>query len=498
MTARPLYARMLRLRHLTPGGLLCFVYLEGAFGLGILLALAELVTWWGILVLPASIAVMVKLNDVIAGVGARHPSRGTAGAAVRRDLAARAATAQAEPSRDTVDREDGGVHAASTDSEVYGAAHARGAADVRTAAGSRGLDGTHGENIRPDTAPRTAGPVGGRGPAGPRFAGQKVDPEPATELPATPRHGTVYGTASTASAPDTDGGDGVRPWGTAFPADPGTRPEHAVQDDWRLGGSWRSEGPDRDDSCAGGGGQADQSRTPAWSERTLPLRQTGSAGTGEPTWPGQVDRTPAPERSERTQPLPRADAASTGEPSRTAEWSERTQPLRNTGAAGTGEPSRTPEWSERTQPLRQAGAGRTGEPGRPGGVDGPGNPGRRPGVPSGRRSNESYRLPPLGQSASGGGRAPTSGGAPSARRAADGGLHRFPDQSAPRSGGFGGDRRPAGEAGRQVPGAGHGRRSAEAPGRRDGDVRIDPRSDAGRHSDTPQQRARQSATRRYE
>lgn len=68
---QPLYARMLRLRHLAPSGFLCFVYLEGAVALAILLALAELVSWWGVLVLPAVVAVMVKLNDVIAGMLAR-------------------------------------------------------------------------------------------------------------------------------------------------------------------------------------------------------------------------------------------------------------------------------------------------------------------------------------------------------------------------------------------------------------------------------------------
>ncbi|GIF07488.1 hypothetical protein Asi03nite_50260 [Actinoplanes siamensis] len=64
---RPLYARMLCLRHLTPGGLLCFVFLEGAISLGVLLALAELVSWWGVLVLPMAVAVMVKFNDLVAG-----------------------------------------------------------------------------------------------------------------------------------------------------------------------------------------------------------------------------------------------------------------------------------------------------------------------------------------------------------------------------------------------------------------------------------------------
>ena len=64
----PLYARMLRLRHLTPSGFLCFVFLEGAFALGVLLALAELVSWWGVVVLPITVAAMVKLNDLVAGV----------------------------------------------------------------------------------------------------------------------------------------------------------------------------------------------------------------------------------------------------------------------------------------------------------------------------------------------------------------------------------------------------------------------------------------------
>ena len=64
---QPLYARTLGLQHLTPSGFLCFAFLEGSIALGILLALAELVSWWGVLVLPATVAIMVKLNDVIAG-----------------------------------------------------------------------------------------------------------------------------------------------------------------------------------------------------------------------------------------------------------------------------------------------------------------------------------------------------------------------------------------------------------------------------------------------
>jgi hypothetical protein len=68
---QPLYARTLRLRHLAPSGFLCFMFLEGAVALGVLLALAELVSWWGVLVLPATVAGMVKLNDVFAGMLAR-------------------------------------------------------------------------------------------------------------------------------------------------------------------------------------------------------------------------------------------------------------------------------------------------------------------------------------------------------------------------------------------------------------------------------------------
>lgn len=63
---RPLYARLLGLRFVNPGGVLCFVFFEGAVALAVLLALAELVSWWAVPVLPLAVAVMVKLNDVVA------------------------------------------------------------------------------------------------------------------------------------------------------------------------------------------------------------------------------------------------------------------------------------------------------------------------------------------------------------------------------------------------------------------------------------------------
>ncbi|GIE29799.1 hypothetical protein Ait01nite_028440 [Actinoplanes italicus] len=75
---QPLYARVLRLRHLAPSGLLCFVFLEGAVVLGILLALAELVSWWGVIVLPITVALMVKFNDLVAGALTPRPAAGAA------------------------------------------------------------------------------------------------------------------------------------------------------------------------------------------------------------------------------------------------------------------------------------------------------------------------------------------------------------------------------------------------------------------------------------
>ena len=112
---QPLYARMLRLRHLAPSGFLCFVFLEGAVALGVLLALAELVSWWGVLVLPATVAGMVKLNDIIAGMLARpaRPARREpppATSEAPRSPRLRPATVPPEPAAD----DDRSLHGART------------------------------------------------------------------------------------------------------------------------------------------------------------------------------------------------------------------------------------------------------------------------------------------------------------------------------------------------------------------------------------------------
>jgi hypothetical protein len=72
---RPLYARLLGLRFVNPGGVLCFLFFEGAAALAALLALAELVRWWAVLILPAAVAVMVKVNDLVAESVVRAAAR---------------------------------------------------------------------------------------------------------------------------------------------------------------------------------------------------------------------------------------------------------------------------------------------------------------------------------------------------------------------------------------------------------------------------------------
>jgi hypothetical protein len=79
---RPFYARLLRLRYLHPGGLACFLLFEGTIALGLLLAFAELVDWPVVILLPAGVAVMVKLNDILAGATLSRGARVARGTAV--------------------------------------------------------------------------------------------------------------------------------------------------------------------------------------------------------------------------------------------------------------------------------------------------------------------------------------------------------------------------------------------------------------------------------
>ncbi|GIF53148.1 hypothetical protein DFJ67_0208 [Asanoa ferruginea] len=76
VSGRPFYARVLRLQHLNPSSTLCFVFLEGATALAIILALAELIPLWGTVLLPLCIAAMVKINDLVAGAAVRAAATG--------------------------------------------------------------------------------------------------------------------------------------------------------------------------------------------------------------------------------------------------------------------------------------------------------------------------------------------------------------------------------------------------------------------------------------
>ena len=79
---RPLYARLLRLRHLRLRAWQRAVLGEGALALAVLLVLADLASAWTLLVLPALVALLVKAHDVVAGL---LPSPGTPTAPVQQD-----------------------------------------------------------------------------------------------------------------------------------------------------------------------------------------------------------------------------------------------------------------------------------------------------------------------------------------------------------------------------------------------------------------------------
>jgi hypothetical protein len=64
---RPLYPRLLRLRHIHPNGWQRALLGEGALGVAVLLVLADLATAWTLLVLPVAVAVIVKAHDLLAG-----------------------------------------------------------------------------------------------------------------------------------------------------------------------------------------------------------------------------------------------------------------------------------------------------------------------------------------------------------------------------------------------------------------------------------------------
>ncbi len=64
---KPLYPRLLRLQHISPSAWQRAVLGEGALGVGVLLAMADLASAWSVVVLPAAVAAVVKAHDLLQG-----------------------------------------------------------------------------------------------------------------------------------------------------------------------------------------------------------------------------------------------------------------------------------------------------------------------------------------------------------------------------------------------------------------------------------------------
>ena len=67
-TKRPLYPRLLGLRHIGPNAWQRALLGEGALALAVLLVLADVATAWTLLVLPLTVALVVKAHDGLAGL----------------------------------------------------------------------------------------------------------------------------------------------------------------------------------------------------------------------------------------------------------------------------------------------------------------------------------------------------------------------------------------------------------------------------------------------
>lgn len=64
----PLYPRLLRLRHIEPNAWQRAALGEGAIGVGVLLAMADLASAWTIVALPVAVAGVVKAHDALQGL----------------------------------------------------------------------------------------------------------------------------------------------------------------------------------------------------------------------------------------------------------------------------------------------------------------------------------------------------------------------------------------------------------------------------------------------
>lgn len=65
-TKPPMYWRLLRLRHVRPSGWQRLLLVEGSIAAGVVLALADVASAWVVVVLPLTVAAVVKGHDLLA------------------------------------------------------------------------------------------------------------------------------------------------------------------------------------------------------------------------------------------------------------------------------------------------------------------------------------------------------------------------------------------------------------------------------------------------
>jgi hypothetical protein len=64
----PLYWRLLRLRHLRPNGWQRALFADIPIAVAVVLVLADVASAWTLLLLPLTVAVVVKAHDLLAGL----------------------------------------------------------------------------------------------------------------------------------------------------------------------------------------------------------------------------------------------------------------------------------------------------------------------------------------------------------------------------------------------------------------------------------------------
>jgi hypothetical protein len=156
--ARPLYFRLLGVRHLRARPLVAFLLFEGSVAAGVLLALADIVNVWGIIAVPVAVAIMVKVHDRVARALVQ-PLAVVQMSATRplRDRPNIGRSAVLGPSRLTTEiaRDDA---VASPDARPYPAEHADGTAVGVAKVTSRGRAAVPG-TARPTPGPRSPMPT---------------------------------------------------------------------------------------------------------------------------------------------------------------------------------------------------------------------------------------------------------------------------------------------------------------------------------------------------